>query len=60
MTTNHKRVREHITKKKLAFEIAKLVGGCIERIRVRVAFPSFNLLPTSPSIGRNGLSRYSA
>jgi hypothetical protein len=38
LTTNHKKVRESITRKKLAFEIAKLVERYIESIKVRAVF----------------------
>jgi len=38
LTANHKIVRESITKKKLAREVAKLVERHIETIRVRLAF----------------------
>ena len=54
---NHKRVREHITKKKLAFEVAKLVGDHIEGIRVCIAFVSINSFLTFP-LGRTGMSGY--
>ena len=55
----NKRIREFITKKKLALEIAKLVEGCIERIRVSVAISSINSFLTRSSLGRNGSPRYS-
>ena len=37
-TTNNTSVRESITKKKLGFEVAKLVRGCAQTIRVGTAF----------------------
>ena len=57
LTTNHKRNREHITRKKLAFEVAKLVRDHIEGIRVCVAFDSINSFLTFP-LGRTGMSGY--
>jgi len=57
-TTNDERVYEPITKKKLAFEVAKLVKDYIERMRVPVAFVSTDLFLIFSSPGQTGPSRY--
>ena len=57
-TTNHKMIREPITRKKLACEVAKLVRKNVEVIKVRVAFASINLFQIFSLSGSNGLSRY--
>ena len=54
MTKNNKKDRQSITKKKLAFEVAKLVEDYIEEIRVRVAFASIDSFPTFSPLGRDG------
>ena len=57
LTTNHKTVRESITKKKLAREVGKLVESHIETIRVSLALALIVWFSTSSRLGRNGVSR---
>ena len=58
MTTNHKNPPEAITKKKLAFEVAKFVKRYIKNIKVRATF-AFVLSFSKPTwVGRTWLRRY--
>ena len=56
-TTNNGATPEAITKKKLAFEVAKLVKRHLESIRVRATIISINSFLKSTWVGRTGVQR---
>lgn len=58
LTTNNKSVRERITKKKLAFEVAKFVWNHFESVKVNTAFTLIDPSPTSNLLGRIRLRRH--
>ena len=51
LTTNNKSGRESITKKKLALEVAKLVGRYIEAIKVSVSLTAIDSFVTPSRLG---------
>ena len=58
LTTNNKSIREPITKKKLAFEVAKLVERNVRAIRVGEIFTFINRSLTSTRVGRTKLYQH--
>ena len=58
LTTNNKSVRESITKKKLAFEVAKLVSRHVVAIRVGETFAFIDRSLTSTRVGRTRLYQH--